>query len=324
MKEIGSFIELEFYSGKEYYNDSKYGKDNIIRLNTGRAAIFHAIKCYGVKKVYLPKYECDSVRDFLIHNGIEVKYFNIDINFKPLIDKNEKDSAIVFVNYFGIMSKKYFEFVKYYNNVIIDNAQAFFFEPIDNCYNVYSCRKFIGVPDGSYVIGDGVNKFEYDKDYSSDTSQFLLSRIEYGCEGKSYELRKNNEKRIDVSKVLLMSELSRKILDGADYENNIKKRKENFAFARNLFDAINRIRINEFVDDDSIPMVYPLLIDKDIIQELKNKKMFQGHWWEYLVDETNKEEFENQLSKYIVPITIDQRYCKYDIEKQFNIVKELL
>ena len=34
-----------------------------------------------------------------------------------------------------------------------------FCKPNQTCLNVYSCRKFIGVPDGAYVIGEKCNKY---------------------------------------------------------------------------------------------------------------------------------------------------------------------
>ena len=43
--EIGSFIELQFYKGKEFYNQDI----DIARLNTGRAAIWHAFRMTGCK-----------------------------------------------------------------------------------------------------------------------------------------------------------------------------------------------------------------------------------------------------------------------------------
>ena len=38
--EIGSFLELQFEKGKEYYS----GNTNIARLNSGRVAIYHAVR----------------------------------------------------------------------------------------------------------------------------------------------------------------------------------------------------------------------------------------------------------------------------------------
>ena len=71
------------------------------------------------------------------------------------MDLNEKDCVLI-VNYFGLMDKNIQKFIESYNNIniIIDNTQAFFSNPVwkDKVYNVYSCRKFIGVPDGGYLI----------------------------------------------------------------------------------------------------------------------------------------------------------------------------
>ena len=93
--------------------------------------------------------------------------------------------------------------------------------------NVYSARKFVGVPDGAYVIGENAEKYadEYEKCCSSDTSLFLLQRIEYGCEGKTYQSRMINEHRIDSEDIMRMSALTRAILDGTDYDEIISKRK---------------------------------------------------------------------------------------------------
>ena len=71
-------------------------------------------------------------------------------------------------------------------------------------------------------------------------------------------------------------------------------------------------------------MVYPLLIEKDIIDELHENKIFQGHWWEYIVEETKSDLFENKLSRYIIPVTIDQRYTKEDIRYQYDLIKGII
>lgn len=56
--------------------------------------------------------------------------------------------------------------------------------------NIYSCRKFVGTPDGAYVIGKDAHKYveKYPQCYSSDTCHFLLMRIEYVAKGKLMKL----------------------------------------------------------------------------------------------------------------------------------------
>ncbi|MDO4893396.1 MAG: hypothetical protein Q3989_08860, partial [Eubacteriales bacterium] len=246
--EIGSFIELQFPKGLEYYS----GEQIIARLNSGRAAIYHAARVLNCQTVWLPYYQCDTVRDFLLRKGMTVKYYRIDTRINPVDIEQKPHEAVVFVNYFGIMSQARMKLLaKRYDNVIIDNSQAFFCKPVEGCMNVYSARKFIGVPDGAYVIGKNAELYvdEYEKGYSSDTSLFLLQRIEYGCEGKTYESRMINEHRIDSEDIKQMSDLTRAILDGADYDLIIQKRRDNFQLACKLFEDVNCIFPQMYADD---------------------------------------------------------------------------
>ncbi|MBO7218099.1 MAG: hypothetical protein J6V50_05305 [Clostridia bacterium] len=312
--EIGSFIDLELPKGFEYYRGNK----NIARLNTGRAAIYHAVKAFGVNTVWVPFYQCETVRDFLLKKGIEVKYYRIDKEFNPVDIEQKDNEAVVIVNYFGIMSKKrLLGLAKRYKNVIIDNSQSFFSEPLKNAMNVYSARKFVGVPDGAYVIGEGVEKGveEYPLCHSSDTAAFLFMRCEYGCEGKGYEARSLNEERIDKEDIMQMSALTRKLLDGADYKKNIAKRKENFKIADKLFKDINKIDAKMYYDKCCVPMVYPLVVEDDaLLGKMLQNKHFQGHWWGYVLKEVPEDSFEYWLSRYVIPITIDQRYGREELE----------
>lgn len=312
--EIGSFIELQFPKGNEYYT----GQRNLARLNSGRAAIYHAARVLECDTVWLPYYQCDTVRDFLNRKGITVKYYHINSAFDPTDLYPENGEAVVLVNYFGVMSQERMAaLAKPYANVIMDNSQSFFTAPLPDCMNVYSARKFVGVPDGAYVVGKNAERFidEYPQGYSSDTAGFLLQRIEYGCEGKTYESRMINEHRIDSEDIMKMSPLTKAILDGTDYDPIKQKRKENFAFANQLFSDINRIDPMQYYADDCVPMVYPLVVEEDsLLDRLLKNKHFQGHWWSYLLDEVEKDRFEYWMSRFVIPVTIDQRYGAEEIE----------
>ena len=319
--EIGSFIELQLAKGKEYFK----GDVDIARLNTGRAAIFHAFRITNCKSIWIPFYQCDTVRNFLLKKKIAIKYYHIDEFFNPIDIRQGKNEAVLLVNYFGIMSQKRMrELASQYKNVIIDNSQAFFCKPIISCLNVYSCRKFIGVPDGAYVIGKNAHLYldEYQQGYSSDTSLFLLQRIEYGCEGKSYQSRLLNEHRIDDEDILTMSKLTRTILDGTDYDFIKKNRKNNFQIASTLFKNINLFDPLKYHDKDTVPMVYPLIIeDENMVFKLQDAKHFQGRWWSYLLSEMPNNTFEYWISKFIIPITIDQRYGEKELKYINDVIR---
>ena len=85
--EIGSFIELQFDKGREYFK----GEKNVARLNTGRSAIYHAFRLSKCNSIWLPIYQCDTVRDFLISKNVVIKYYHINQKFDP-IDLNKSDS----------------------------------------------------------------------------------------------------------------------------------------------------------------------------------------------------------------------------------------
>lgn len=78
--EIGSFLELQFHKRLEHYK----GEKDIIRLNTGRSAIWHSFRVTGCKAIWIPYYQCDSVRETLLANGAEVKYYHTDKDFNPI------------------------------------------------------------------------------------------------------------------------------------------------------------------------------------------------------------------------------------------------
>lgn len=324
MKEIGSFIELEFPQGRELYA----GTTDIARLNTGRAAIWHAFRLTEASAIWIPYYQCESVREFLQKKGCKIKYYHQDKDFNPIDLFPLSNEAVLLVNYFGVMSAtRMADLAKRYDHVIIDNCQAFFSAPVDGALCVYSCRKFVGVPDGAYVIGPGAEKWQqaYPQCYSSDTSGFLLQRIEYGCEGKGYESRNINEKRIDSEDIMRMSALTRAILDGSDYIRNRQRRLENFRTVHSLLSEINCMDPFRYMDKETVPMIYPLVVENDeLLGKLLEAKHFQGHWWAYITNELPVDTMEYWLSRYMIPITIDQRYEEEDIRSICSIVKSVM
>ena len=111
------------------------------------------------------------------------------------------------------------------------------------------------------------------------------------------------------------------MLDGADYEYNKSKRRKNFAIACELLADVNTIDPSRFYSENTVPMVYPLVVEDDnLLGALLAAKHFQGHWWNYITEELSEDTFEHWLSRYVIPITIDQRY---DAEDLINI-KEVI
>jgi hypothetical protein len=310
--EIGSYIGLDLNESGEYYNENI----NIARLNSARAGIYHACKLYDCHSVYMPFYLCPTVKKFLLYNGLNVIPYFIDEKFEPVNLEQKNNHAVLLVNYFGILSiKKVKRVANRFKNVIIDNSAAFFSNPIDGCYSIYSPRKFFGVPDGSYVIGDKAERItsDYARDFSSETASFLFKRIEFGTSA-TYDERMKNEERIDNASILNMSNLTRTLLKSIDYYRIKTKRFENFLFAHTLYKDLNLFDPTQFMDEECIPMVYPLVLEDLILTErLIKKKIYVGRLWKHVLNEVPMKSFEARLSKYMVPIPIDQRYGKEEL-----------
>jgi hypothetical protein len=319
--EIGSFIGLDLRNSGEYFQ----GKINIARLNSARAGIYHSCRVSNCNSILIPYYLCPTVKKFLSQKGIEVNHYCISNELKPIKIKQKRNQAVLLVNYFGIMSiNQLRSLAEKYNNVIIDNSAAFYCDPVEGCYNIYSPRKFFGVPDGCYVIGNKAEKFtdDYDQDFSSGTALFLLQRIELGTNA-TYSDRMKNEERIDNADVLKMSNLTRALLNNIDYLSISNQRSENFLFAHSLYKELNKFDPTRLIDVECIPMVYPLVLENtDLAEKLRRKMIYVGRLWNSVLKDVPDVSFEAWLSKYLIPIPIDQRYGRKELRYVYETIHD--
>ena len=66
MKEIGGYIELDTYTSPMLHNDG-------IKLNCGRNAFAYILKAKNIKKIYFPKFMCDSNEKVLLILNLRLK-----------------------------------------------------------------------------------------------------------------------------------------------------------------------------------------------------------------------------------------------------------
>lgn len=318
--EIGGYRELDLRTGLEFYSSA-----HPARLNAGRCGIYHAARCLGARKVILPYYQCETVRDFLLKKGMEVSFCHIGPDLLPIPEEVPPDAALVVVNYFGLIKREQLSaLVRTYRTVIVDNTQGFYQPNIPGAYSVYSPRKFFGVPDGCYVIGERAETGleEYGQDSSASTAGFLLARIESGGNA-NYPCYRESEARLERSDVLRMSKLTRALLDNIDYAEIQEKRQKNYDYAAEVFASLNHLP-EELLKrtPEQVPMVYPLLIENEELRhQLKAHQIYVGQWWKYLLDDPRASAWEKELSRYLLPIQIDQRYGRAEIDYTAQVIQ---
>ena len=145
MMSIGGYFELEIREGKHFHQGA-------IKLSTARQCFEYILKARRYTKVYIPYYTCDVIIEPLMKLNVKYEYYHINSLLDPVFDKKiESSEAFLYTNYFGLKQDTVLYLSRFYPNLIVDNAQAFFAKPIEGVDTFYSARKFFGVPDGAYL-----------------------------------------------------------------------------------------------------------------------------------------------------------------------------
>lgn len=300
MKEIGGYIELDSYTGSMLHEDG-------IKLNCGRNAFAYLVIAKEIKKIWMPKFMCDSCNDILVQNNIHVNYYNVGMNFKPLHLSREEDEWLYLVNYYGQCTNAYIQSLG--KNVIVDNAQAYFQQPMKGVDTLYTCRKFFGVTDGAILYTNRIIDVE-EQDESYSRMKYILGRYERDASEFYSEYVSNNNMFVNEP-IKRMSKLTKNLLHGIDYQFVEKRRTENFTFLHNRFCNVNKLSLN-------VPkgaFMYPLYIENgdEIRKELIKKKIYIPILWPNVFDVCSEKEEEYGMAKNILPLPVDQRYTIVDM-----------
>ncbi len=312
--EIGGYFSLELNKGMHYHT-------NALRLNTGRNCFEFILKARGYKKIYIPYYTCDVLLEPLKKLHIAYSFYNIDINFEPIeyfpLNTNE---AFLYINYFGL-KQKYVEHLAniYGSNLIVDNTQAFYAEALDGLDTFYSARKFFGVSDGAYLYTNISSNEKFSQDYSYNKMLHLLRRIDCSAEEGYAEFR-NNEDNLMNNPILKMSKLTEQILCSIDYKSVKQKRRENYTYLNETLGDINILKLPS-ITDNTVPLVYPFLTSvSDLRNRLIKNKVYVTTFWLNVLDWTDINDIENQFTKCLIPLPIDQRYGIEEMNKVLSII----
>lgn len=316
MEAIGGYFELELCKGEHYHR-------NAIRLNTAKNCFEYVLKSREYEKVYIPYYTCDVM--LLPLNKLEVDYefYHINEELEPTeIPKLNANEAFLYTNYFGLKQECVKRLAKEYGKqLIVDNAQAFYADPLEGIDTFYSARKFFGVPDGAYLYTDKLLQQEFEQDCSYERMSHLLKRIELGAEAGYQDFRKNDD--LSNQGIKKMSRLTEAILSGIEYEFARARRRENYLMLEQVLASTNMLHLN--MDENTVPMVYPYWVDNGLAlkKKLIDKKVFVATYWPSVQEQCQKEFLECVLANQVVFIPVDQRYGLSETNKIIEIIDAL-
>lgn len=307
MKEIGGYIELDTYTGSMLH-------ENAVKLNCGRNALAYILKAKQIKKIWMPKFMCDSCDLVLSSYGVETKYYSIGLDFKPQTEQWGEEWLYV-VNFYGQLSNDYLTSLG--KNLIVDNAQAYFQPPIPEVDTLYTCRKFFGVTDGAILYTDQQIEI-LEQDESFERMHFILGRYERSA-GEFYQEYVDNNHFFQKEPIKQMSKLTENLLHGIDYDIVRRKRTENFAYLHEILRNKNQLKL--VVPDGAF--MYPYYVENgfELRKKLQAEKIFIPTLWPAVFNRCNQNELEYQMAKNILPIPVDQRY---GIEDMDYVIKRIL
>lgn len=313
MEAIGGYFELELPKGTHYHNDA-------IRLNSAKNCFEYILLARKYKKVYIPYYTCSVLLHPLRKLGVKYEFYHINKLLEPVaLPKLETNEAFLYTNYFGLKQDCVKRLVEAYGNqLIVDNAQAFYSEPLQGIDTFYSPRKYFGVPDGAYLYTEKRLEQEFEQDVSYRRMSHLLKRIDLGAES-GYQDFRNNDETLSNQDIKWMSKLTESLLSGIDYEAAKRKRRENYVILDDVLRDSNLIYLE--MDYDEVPMVYPYLSkDKSLKKRLIENKVFVATYWPNVKEWCDSKDVEFRLAQSTAFLPVDQRYG----EKKMQYIVRLL
>lgn len=310
MKEIGGYFGLEQFTGCEYYED-------LIPVNSGRNALLYILKARQVKKLYIPRFLCDSVSELCKREGYDFEEYPINECFLPDFSNELEDGEYLYVvNFYGQISNEQISALKEkYGRVIFDNVQSFFQRPIPGIDTVYSCRKFFGVPDGGYIATDCRLEEQLTIDVSGERMKHVLGRFEGNASDYYGDFQVNDERFYELP-LRYMSRLTCNIMRGIDYEAVRKLRNANYAVLDSILGERNRLCL---LSPDG-PYCYPFYWENgmELKRRLAAHKIFVPTLWPNV--RALNGTLEKDFAENILPLPCDQRYSTEDMKQIVNVL----
>ncbi len=299
-------IAIGGYFGLETQHKAHFHKE-AVRLNSARNCLEYVLRCRQYKKLFIPYYTCKVILEPLIKLGIPYEFYHINELLEPTrLPDIKKDEGFLYTNYFGLKQNCVKTLANHYGNqLIVDNAQAFFAEPLQNIDTFYSPRKFFGVADGAYLYTDMTLDNNLEQAVSCYKMSHLLKRIDLGAEAGYTDFQTNDDSLSNLD-IMKMSKLTETILQGIDYELSKQIRRDNYVFLNDNLGSENLIHLS--LDEESVPLVYPFLTDDiSLKQKLIDNKIFVATYWPNVLEWCKENDWESKLTRQTC-LPIDQRY----------------
>ena len=320
MRPIGGYFELELtnHSGFPHYDG--------VLLNSGRNALEYVFRALGdIKHLYVPYYTCDVVMEPIEKLNISYTYYHInqilELDVLPTLNFGD---YLIYTNYFGIKDEYVKSLAEHYGSrLIVDNAQAWFAEPIKGINTFYSPRKYVGVPDGGVAYcSKHLDDNLFEQDYSYDRCAHLLKRIDLSP-SDGYADFKATSKKLVGQPIKRVSTLTKTMLASIDFEEIKNRRLQNYNYLHKHLCETNLLHL-PMLYSFACPMVYLYMVsDASLKQKLIEKQVFVPTYWPNVLEWCKPQDWEYELAEKTAFIPIDQRYGIEDMQRIIAVINNI-
>ena len=312
-KEIGGYLELERFTGPMLH-------EKALALSSGRACLSYLIEQRKIRKIALPDFNCDIVEAVCRAHEVKIRFYPVGADLRPKTLQTEEDEWFYLVNFYGQLSADELQRVAArVPRLIVDNAQAYFDLPLKAVDTLYTCRKFLGVPDGGFLYTEAPEK-TLPADESRERMGFVLGRFERPA-GEYFAAAAQNNDDLSIEPKS-MSELTKNLLHAVDYDRVKTKRTENFRLLHEGLGSVNclNLRVTEGA------YAYPLMLPEGqkIRKKLIEQKIFVPMLWPNVPEQQPADSEACKLAEQVLPLPCDQRYGAEEMAFIIKAVRDCL
>lgn len=315
---MGGFMELQL---PETNNLPFRESSHCAFVSSGRAALECLLRSLKTppEAVWVPRFACNTLLEPMHRLGVPIKRYGVGEDFSFRIPRNlSPREVLLLIDYFGFGGETIAEAAARHKGLsIVDATTALFAQPPRETASFYSLRKFVGTSDGGIAQAPFPIALPPGEDRSAKRALFMLQRAE---EGANAALPANLAAEEELhSPALRMSPLTRKFLDSIDFEKTERRRRENYRILYEALHPINRLHLPE--KPPSAPFCYPLVSG---IPRLRDELIDAGValplFWPEVIEENPAYSSENRLARTLLPLPLDQRYSKADMERLIRLI----
>ena len=352
---IGGNLSLEPISLKRM-SQNLFPENKTFWLQCGRGGLTLIIKllCLNPEdEVLLPSYHCQEIVKPFLHNGIKCIYYpvgkNLQIRLTDIALKvNLHTKLIIIIPYAGWLQKETSLIETWCQQkkitLLKDNVPLMpeIVKPQSNVFQLYSFRKYAGIPSGAALtLPKEFNKEDYSDIHFSrpklsaellqifalllrNFSHFFRSDFMWAISYKLYQL---GEALFD-DKIRHISMLSYHWVKRIKWDVIIQKRRENSIYMRQKLVHLKKITLLDLASSkQTTPLLFPIVSSKAarIKNLIRNEGIFATQLWHFpKYQSTSKNPDSYWLTNNILYLTIDQRYGKEEMDYQIQELKKII